>query len=125
MWTYFKPEEFQCSHCGENHISTHLVDTLDKMRAEAGFPFVITSGYRCPEYNDQISSTGTTGPHTTGLAVDIQCSHKQANKILELAYKYNFKGKGISQKGDINSRFIHLDMLDEAPGRPRPHVWSY
>ena len=120
---YFSIDEFRCSHCNEVHMDDDFLLILDRMRDEAGFPFVITSGYRCPEYNNTVSSTGYNGPHTTGKAVDIQCSHKEADKVLELAYKYGITGKGIKQHG--SGRFIHLDILDQATGRPRPHVWSY
>lgn len=34
-----------------------------------------------------------------------------------------FTGIGIQQKG--GDRYIHLDNLPNAPGQPRPTVWSY
>jgi hypothetical protein len=37
--------------------------------------------------------------------------------------KMGFSGIGVSQKGD--SRFIHLDDLEDSNERPRPWVWSY
>ena len=59
--------------------------------------YIVSSGYRCPEYNDQVSSSGLTGPHTTGRAVDVVCSG-DALKIMELAIKHGMTGIGVSQK---------------------------
>jgi zinc D-Ala-D-Ala carboxypeptidase len=40
-----------------------------------------------------------------------------------LALEQGFTGIGVSQKGAI--RFIHVDDLPDAPGQPRPTIWSY
>lgn len=85
-----------------------------------GEPLTITSGYRTPEYNASVSHTGAEGPHTKGRAVDFACDGRLAFKIIREALKLGFTGIGISQKG--TSRFVHLDMINEAP---RPNVWSY
>ena len=120
MWEYFKIEEFDCRHCGANIIDVSFVDMLDELRHLYGKPIIITSGYRCPEYNNQISSTGPNGPHTTGQAADISVARKDAYELLKLAFELKFTGIGIHQKG--NGRFIHLDTLSEGV---RPTVWSY
>lgn len=93
---------------------------LEAMREEAGFPFVITSAYRCPAHNANVSSTGSAGPHTTGRAVDVAVDRGQAYQVLELALKYGMSGIGVKQKG--SGRFIHVDDLDEGV---RPSIWSY
>jgi len=124
-WEFFKPEEFACKHCGENKIQVGFVDKLDALRKTYGAPIVISSGYRCPEYNATVSSTGTNGPHTTGRAVDIAVSGAEAFKLMELALASGeFNGVGVNQKGNHAGRFIHLDDLDPA-SHPRPGVWSY
>ena len=83
---------------------------------------IMTSGYRCPAYNEKMGYTQT---HSTGQAGDTSCSHKEALKILIAAITVGFTGIGVMQKG--SSRFIHLDDLAEdlSIGRPRPHIWSY
>ena len=78
-WVNFKPEEFQCSHCQELKIHSSIVDLIQKARNELG-PLSITSAYRCSEHNNNVSSTGPNGPHTTGKALDITVKDK---KILE------------------------------------------
>lgn len=115
---YFRELEFDCKCCGKNDMQPEFMDKLLELRKAYGKPMVITSGYRCPDYNDRISSTGRKGPHTTGLAADILISGSNARELLALASE--FPRVGVSQKGDHGTRFIHLDCL------PKPDwVWSY
>lgn len=98
---------------------------LQRLRDVYG-PISITSGYRCPAHNASVSSTGLTGPHTTGKAVDARVSGHNAHRLLKLALAAGFSGVGINQKGAHGSRFIHLDTLQDGEGgAPRPTVWSY
>lgn len=120
---YFSLDEFACKHCRQNLIDHAFVQELDDLRHNLGFPLVISSGYRCPDHNAKVSSTGRTGPHTTGRAADIAVSHARAHEVLQVAMTMGFSGIGVNQKG--SSRFIHLDVLPDAPGQPRPTVWSY
>ena len=123
-WQYFTDDELRCKghNCcgGEVMMDATFMYKLDSMRRNAGFPFIVTSGYRCPDYNDKISSTGRDGPHTTGKAVDIAVRGTQAHTVLKLALASGITGVGVDQKGE--SRFIHLDSLTEGT---RPWVWSY
>ncbi len=123
-WRHFTKDEFSCNCCGCNEISTELVDILDDMREELSFPLRITSGYRCPEHNNRVSSTGRDGPHTTGLAADISIMGHQAHAFLSLAFAKGFTGIGVKQKGNMHRRFIHVDLLD-SEHRFRPTIWSY
>jgi zinc D-Ala-D-Ala carboxypeptidase len=120
---YFKISDFACKHCGENKIDYKLVEMIDELRHQCGFPISISSGYRCPDHNVKVSSTGRNGPHTTGRAADLAVSHKQALTVLRKALAMGFTGFGVQQKG--GGRFIHLDTLPDAPGQPREHIWSY
>jgi uncharacterized protein YcbK (DUF882 family) len=103
-----------------------FMDKMQRLRLAFGKPMKVSSAARCPEYNAKVSATKSrTGPHTTGRAIDFECSHQDADKILELSYTFGLgiTGRGINQKG--TGRFIHLDDLPDAPGQPRPHLWSY
>lgn len=104
-------------------MDADFVARLDALRDSYGLPMTVTSGYRCPVHNQRVSTTGAAGPHTTGKAVDIAVSGRNAYALLRLAYEYGFTGIGINQKGA--SRFVHLDTLTDAAGQPRPWVWSY
>lgn len=101
------------------------MDRLEQLRMEYGRPMRLTSAYRCPEHNMQCSSTGPVGPHTTGKAVDVAVSGADAHELLALALHFGFAGVGVKQRGSHKSRFLHLDTLDQGPGRPRPTVWGY
>lgn len=119
-WKNFKIEEFACSHCGKNETKDELVSILQDLRDRLGVPVRITSGYRCPEYNKLVSTTGAAGPHTTGLAADIAVEREAACNLLEQALQMPFRGIGINQKG--GGRFVHLDILTSRPTRT---MWSY
>jgi uncharacterized protein YcbK (DUF882 family) len=120
---YFTKADFACKHCGENKMSDPFMLLIDELRHRCGFPIVVTSGYRCPEHNQRVSTTGPNGPHTTGLAVDLGVSRHRAWDVLRVAMEMRFTGIGVNQKG--TSRFLHLDMLREPEHAPRPTVWSY
>lgn len=118
-WKYFKKEDFKCKCCDQNLIDDKLIDLLDELRELVGFPLPVTSGYRCPEHNAKVSSTGLDGPHTTGKAADLGVSRERAVKVLEVALKMEFTGIGVNQKGE--ARFVHLDIVP----RPSRTCWSY
>jgi len=129
MIRHFKPAEFAC-RCGEcgstgDEMDMNFIFALDDLRERLGFPLVVTSGYRCPAYNNRIASTGHDGPHTTGRAVDFGISGENAFRVVTQASLGGWmRGIGINQKGPYEKRFIHLDDL-EGPDHPRPRIWSY
>lgn len=122
-WRHFSLSEFNCRHCGENEMAEDFIDRLDELRERCGFPLIVTSGYRCPEHNQAVSTTGTNGPHTTGRATDFGISHERAVILMRHALNMGFTGLGVNQKG--GGRFIHLDDLLPPRHAPRPHIWSY
>ena len=118
-WVNFNPEEFKCSCCGRLEVHSDLLDLLQKAREDLGFPITINSAYRCPTHNDNVSSTGLAGPHTTAKACDIHVSNSQHRKELIDYFSNKVTGLGIAQT------FIHIDILtkDEIPHRP--NCWLY
>ena len=126
LWPHFSRKELECHcGCGQAEMDYEFLDRLESLRTAFGKPMLVTSGFRCPTYNAQVSGTGFTGPHVTGKAVDIAISGEDAHTLLAFAVHHQFQGLGISQKGPHNKRFIHLDLIENGPGRPRPRVWSY
>jgi zinc D-Ala-D-Ala carboxypeptidase len=123
----FTPGEFRCK-CGcssdGQEVSAELLDAIQALRTICGFPFVITSGYRCRLHPAE-SAKQRVGAHGCGLAVDIAVRHKEAIELLRHALSSRiFTGIGISQKG--TRRFIHLDIATESDvGAPRPAIWTY
>lgn len=125
-WPHFPWAELTCHcGCGRMEMDRSFMSRLEDLRAAYGKPMPITSGFRCPMHNAEASSTGLSGPHTTGKAVDVQVSGEDAHRLLTMALEHGFTGIGISQKGFHGSRFIHLDTIEPGPGRPRPTIWSY
>ncbi len=127
VYKYFSPLELQCkcNKCDSSgqEMKKELMEPLIVLRRTMDFAFRITSAYRCPAHNNQVSTTGFTGPHTTGCAIDIAVGWRHAYALLEEAFRMKvFTGIGINQKGQ--SRFIHLDTLDPAK-YARPALWSY
>jgi uncharacterized protein YcbK (DUF882 family) len=99
---------------------------LDELRAAFGGPLIVSSGYRCPDRNAAVSTTGRAGPHTTGRAVDFLISGELAAEFVSLAMaRASFWGLGIMQHGPHAYRFVHLDDLPNSPNSPRPRIWSY
>ena len=119
---YFTADELKCQHCGAEGIDEYFMAKIDNLREELGFPFPVTSGYRCPEHPIEARKKAP-GAHTTGKAIDIGVSGNDAYILIEAAIRDNFTGIGINQKG--NSRFIHLDIIPHSSSSPRPWIWSY
>ena len=92
---------------------------VEHIRCVLNFPFIVASAYRCPDYNEQVSSTGRSGPHTTGRAIDIKCNSRQRYMIQEQAMKL-----GMTRFG-IGKTFIHIDDLTAARGFDNKVTWSY
>lgn len=122
----FTRAELQCKcGCGQMKIPADFLIKLQELRDLCGFPLPVNSGYRCPTHDKNVGGLGN-GPHTIA-AVDLGVYGAQAVKVLEHALKLRFTGIGVSQKGSISSRFLHLDALpaDALIQRPRPFIWTY
>tara|TARA_B100000029_G_scaffold5246_1_gene5835 strand:+ start:293 stop:682 length:390 start_codon:yes stop_codon:yes gene_type:complete len=118
-WQNFSPDEVKCQHCGELKIDEELMDLIQDARDTLG-PLRITSGYRCSEHNNNISSTGPSGPHTTGKAIDIAAKSSQQRKELIDYFATKVSGLGIAKS------FIHIDLLTSEDGfDARPNSWIY
>lgn len=130
-WPDFSPKEMAERSEGWDHgtspvkVDPELMERLQILRYGLGFPLPVTSGYRGPDYNARVSSTGHTGPHTSGRAADISIHGERAHILLEAAFQVGFTGIGVNQKGPQQARFVHLDILAAGEAQPRPRVWSY
>lgn len=126
MTPHFNESEVACK-CGCGMLPRlDFMEKVETLRVAYGKPLKVTSAARCPEYNAKVSSTGLTGPHTTGRAIDFGVSGADAHHLLRTAMRHcNFTGIGVSQKGPHEKRFLHFDDLPNAEGQPRPTVWTY
>lgn len=119
---FFSRQELEC-RCGCGMLpQADFVEKMETLRGLYGAPLRVTSAARCPAHNSAVSGTGTTGPHTTGRAVDFGVQGEAAVKLLRVAFASGmFTGFGVNQKG--NGRFLHFDDLPHSANRPR--LWSY
>ena len=124
-FTHFTPKEMACRKTDQLKVSKTFMWRLQIIRAKLGHPLRVTSGYRDPQYNAEVSTTGLTGPHTTGHAVDIQVWGRLARALVREAIALGMTGVGIKQHGTFHERFIHLDDLPAGRGINRPYMWSY
>lgn len=116
MARYFKDDEFKCPCCGQNHISTELVEMLDKARFLAGVPFIITSGYRCSEHNQAVNGKSRSA-HLAGKAVDISCKDSRTRLIMiDALLRTGFNRIGIGKN------FVHADIN---PVADKNVMWLY
>lgn len=122
MYKYFKEEEFHCK-CGkcagkeeDQKVSDRLISLLDSARYFADIPFVINSGYRCPDHNKAVGGVPSSA-HTKGEACDIKAtSSKNMYIILAACLAVGFKRIGIAKN------FIHVDVDTT---KPQSVVWTY
>lgn len=115
-WKHFKLTE-KTGSLGHTvaDLDTRLVDILDKMREECGFPFTITSGYRTVAENAKVGGVSGSA-HTQRLAVDIKLTNPSRRlPIVESALKNGIIGIG------IHKDFTHLDIDDTKDKR----IWIY
>lgn len=103
---FFKLEEFKCKCCGKVQMDKDLLFRLDHARWIAGIPFIITSGFRCEDYNRSIGGRENSA-HLTGKAADIYVKNSnQRYKTLSALLIAGFKRIGLRQD------FIHVDVDD-------------
>jgi len=68
---YFNLSEFTCPCCNLVMLHPKLLAKLVKLRNILERPVYITSGYRCPKYNQKIGGVPNSY-HRIGLAADIK-----------------------------------------------------
>jgi len=82
---------------------------LDSLRGLSNFPFVITSGYRCPSHPVEQKKT-YPGTHSQGIAADIKITNAaQRYTVVTMALTLGFTGIGVA------SDFVHVDTRGTIP----------
>ena len=107
-----------CNECNEEGCKEELVQKLQELRDEVGFPIRLSSAYRCGKWNKKVGGHPNSA-HKEGLAVDILCSGEKALIIVETALKLGWVGCGVSQRR--GQKFVHLDLKKTKTRR----IWSY
>lgn len=120
-YRYFSYRELRCKcGCGQERMDPEFMRRfLIPLREQYGGPVILTSAYRCSEYNARISTTGYDGPHTTGRAVDVRVDNGwHRNVIVRLAMQLGCRRIGVARN------FVHLDLC-EPPRYPQDVIWVY
>lgn len=109
-WSNFSLQEMSCRCCGQAKVREDLMDMLQATRTELGEPMVVTSGYRCPSRNHDVSKSKgmvTTGRHPRGEAVDVRTPDSGYRARLHAAARNNgFKSFAITPGGLA----LHMDL---------------
>ena len=65
---------------------------LQTLRDEMQGPLKVSSGLRCEDHNQMVSTSGRKGPHTLAKATDILISGERAMILFEKARQIGFSG---------------------------------
>jgi hypothetical protein len=101
-------------------LAAGLMDEISK-KYLGGQKVQITSWYRDPASNEAVSSSGRSGPHTTGSAVDFYTDNMDQ---IHADYERSWEGGVAISPGS----FVHLDGLGVFPGLehyPKLRRWQY
>ena len=98
-------------------VSFILVQILDRMREDMGFPFKITSGFRCPRHPQ---AKNLTSSHARGFAVDIYCN-SSTNRMKMLTYALK---RGLFRRCGVAFDFLHFD-IDDSVDKSQDVLWTY
>ena len=121
---YFELREFACrcgsARCHFTLVHPKLVETLQTLRQMLARPLILTSGFRCPDYNGVVGGRSRSF-HTQGMAADILCL--EAGHLEELAEN----AQRIPAIGGIGRyplrKFVHLDVRGRTDF-DAPETWS-
>ncbi|MHC2994882.1 MAG: DUF882 domain-containing protein [Candidatus Atribacteria bacterium] len=103
--THFRLSEFACPCCKRVMLHPRLLKNLVKLRCILEKQVYITSGYRCPEYNQKVGGV-VNSYHLIGLAADIKVKDINLIELLEVCEDIDFAGIGFYEK----KNFLHLDV---------------
>lgn len=118
----FEEHEFLCScGCGRADMDPEFMFDLQLIRSSVDFLFRVSSGFRCPEYDERCNGADV---HPSGHAADLLVFGGQVNDIVMLSELTRIKRFGFHQRGPREQRFIHLDSLIKE-GHPSPWIWTY
>ena len=86
-------------------LHPNLLKKLEKLREYLKKPVFITSGYRCPAYNQKVGGVKTSY-HLLGMAADIQVREIPLMSLWDAAEEIYFRGIGFYSE----KNFLHLDV---------------
>jgi len=119
---YFSRDELACTCCDTYGFDDDALMTFNSMRHECGFPFVVTSAYRCKDHPIEAKKAEEGRPfgaHVGGTAMDVFFdSDEKLLSILRVALNHGVARIGIHD----SAKFIHMDFDEELSS---PAYWQY
>ena len=120
QWEHFSVEELDCPCCHRTGMNDDFMEIVEGFRQRLGFPFVVSSGFRCAAHNTAIGGAKDSA-HLYGRAVDIAVAFEQASELIKIAVRSgSITGVGIKQHGNVSGRYVHLDNYHD-----KLTIWSY
>lgn len=102
----------RCHHTNESRtMDVQLIEFVNLVQQRIGGrrDVYIVSGYRSPEYNEQLIKMGTRAArhsyHVSGQAMDVQIPGVSLRTLREVALRLGCGGVGYYPRG----KFVHLD----------------
>lgn len=103
-YKYFTPEEVE-------GLNEEFIAKLDQARHLAGFPFVITSGFRTPEKNQSVIGAVPDSSHLKGLAVDLKVENDhEVSLIIDTCNAVGITRRGIYVDVNNTPTHVHVDL---------------
>ncbi len=120
----FSKREVAC-RCGCGGLpNMDALNLLQKLRANAGFPFQISSGLRCEDHNSRVGGSPNS-QHVKGYAFDIRLHKSKAEKryklMVEVAKLVDADNNNLVTEFEIADKHLHIGFL--ATGRNRL-IWG-
>lgn len=108
---HFNSIEFACPSCNVMKIDTSIIELLEKLFQKMNaYKIIITSGYRCNNYEMSLKGGVKNGYHTKGMAVDINVwkndKTRYSSKDICIALEDLSWKHGI---GIISTTAVHID----------------
>jgi len=118
---YFSDYEFKCRcGCGLYLPNEELLTKLDALREAMAQPVLVTSGTRCPAWNQKCGGKPSSA-HLSGEAADITTLNAGVFETIKLFY-LAVTAAGFNRAGiDLKKFFIHVDVAKTLP----PGFWVY
>jgi len=103
---------------GENNMKQWALDMFAKAEKIYGKPFVINSGYRSPQYQEELRrnpkiKAAKNSPHVQGVAADISLRGTNKRKLIDSLKQVGFNRFGVGKS------FLHVDAGDKI----NPKIW--
>lgn len=116
---YFDVSEFDSPDdpgSAEENMDEDFLRLIDQIRHRCGFAFVVNSGYRSNDYNEQIGGSEDSA-HTRGTAADIRVEgSRQRYFLVKEALNH-----GVTRIG-IGDGFVHIDNDEQ---NDQEVIWLY